>query len=66
MSPQRHERRADGHAVANMQAVYDRHPFEAEMLAAFEALAREIERVVHPLPPNVVQIRSRAKAGRRK
>jgi integrase len=53
-----------GHAVGNIQAVYDRHGYESEMRAAFEALAAQIERIVRPPPPNVVSIR-RAKRARR-
>ena len=49
----------------SVQAVYDRHNYEAEMRAAFESLAALIERIVHPPTDVVVPIR-RAKPGRRK
>jgi len=54
-----------GHSIGNIRAIYDRHSFASEMRAAFEALARQIERIVHPPADTVVPIH-RAKAGRRK
>ena len=36
-----------GHAIGGSRGVYDRHTYEPEMRHAFEALATQIERVVH-------------------
>ena len=37
-----------GHAMPGIRATYDRHRYIVEMAHAFEALATEIERIVHP------------------
>jgi hypothetical protein len=42
-----------GHALTGVRGTYDRHSFENEKRHAFEALAAQIERVVHP-PKRVV------------
>jgi integrase len=42
-----------GHAIGGVRGVYDRHSYENEMRRAFEALANQIERIVHPVE-NVV------------
>jgi integrase len=42
-----------GHAIGGVRGVYDRHPYIEEMRHAFEALANQIERIVHPVE-NVV------------
>jgi integrase len=39
-----------GHALTGVRATYDRHAYEAEKRAAFEALAAQIERIVRPEP----------------
>jgi integrase len=55
-----------GHSIGNaIRWVYDRHSYEAEMRAAFEALAALLARIVRP-PPDVVVPISRAKPARRK
>jgi integrase len=54
-----------GHSLTGSRRVYDRHEFESEKAAAFEALAALIERIVRPPTDVVVPIRARAK-GRRK
>jgi integrase len=41
-----HAERALGHVIGGVRGVYDRHAFEAEKRRAFEALAREVERIV--------------------
>jgi len=54
-----------GHSVGGgVQATYDRHSYEVEVRAAFEALAALIERLVRP-PPDVVVPIARAKARRK-
>jgi integrase len=40
-----------GHAMEGVRATYDRHPYEAEMRQAFEALAALIDRIVHGTEP---------------
>lgn len=47
------------------RGIYDRHSFEPEKRAAFEALARMVESIVRP-PADVVVSISRAKSRRRK
>jgi integrase len=37
-----------GHAIPGIRGIYDRHAYRQEMLHAFEALASQIERIVHP------------------
>jgi len=44
-----------GHIVGGVRGVYDRHQYIEEMRHAFEALANQIERIVHPVE-NVVAI----------
>jgi integrase len=44
-----------GHAIRGIRGVYDRHQYLEEMRHAFEALANQIERIVHPVE-NVVAI----------
>jgi integrase len=50
--------RALGHKLAGVRATYDRHSYRAEMLHAFEALASQIDRIVHP-QPNVTTFRAK-------
>jgi hypothetical protein len=45
-----------GHAIPGTRGVYDRHDYEQEMCHAFEALASQIERIVHPPGDNVVAL----------
>jgi integrase len=42
-----------GHVIGGVRGVYDRHQYIEEMRRAFEALANQIERIVHPVE-NVV------------
>ena len=42
-----------GHALGGVRGTYDRHAYEAEKRDAFEKLAAQIERIVHP-PTDVV------------
>jgi len=44
-----------GHAIRGIRGVYDRHQYIEEMRHAFEALAAQVERIVHPVE-NVVAI----------
>jgi integrase len=52
-----------GHALTGVRGTYDRHAYEAEKRAAFEALAQMIERIVRPPADTVVPI---SKSARRK
>jgi hypothetical protein len=42
-----------GHAIGGQRGVYDRHRYIEGMRHAFEGLANQIERIVHPVE-NVV------------
>jgi integrase len=42
-----------GHVIGGVRGVYDRHRYLEEMKHAFETLAAQIERIVHP-EPNVI------------
>jgi integrase len=53
--PADHAERAVGHVIGGVRGVYDRHEYRAEKLAAFEALASLIERIVSPPVENVLQ-----------
>jgi integrase len=44
-----------GHVIGGVRGVYDRHQYIEEMHHAFEALASQIERIVHPVE-NVVAV----------
>jgi integrase len=44
-----------GHAIGGVRGVYDRHRYLEEMRHAFEALATQIDRIVHPVE-NVVAL----------
>ena len=48
-----HGERCLGHVIPGIRATYDRHDFKAEMAHAYEQLAAQIERIVHPVE-NVV------------
>lgn len=50
-----HAERCLGHVIPGIRATYDRHDFQAEMAHAYEALAAQIERIVHP-QENVVPL----------
>jgi integrase len=50
-----HAERALGHVIGGVRGTYDRHRFEAEKLAAFEALAAQVQRIVDP-QPNVIPL----------
>jgi integrase len=43
-----HAERCLGHVIGGVRGVYDRHEFHREKLQAFEALAMQIECIVHP------------------
>ena len=45
-----------GHALTGVRRVYDRYEYQAEKATAFEALAAQIERIVHPPPVKVADI----------
>ena len=44
-----------GHTIAGVRGIYDRHAYHAEKKAAFEALAAQIDRILHPRD-NVIQM----------
>jgi integrase len=46
-----------GHAIGGVRATYDRHEYESEKRRAFEALARQIELILHPSENKVVRLR---------
>jgi integrase len=45
-----------GHVISGVRGTYDRHRYQAEMLAAYEQLAAQIERILDP-QPNIVPLR---------
>ena len=49
-----------GHAVASVEGVYDRHPYDDEKADALRRLAALIERIVNPPSGNVVPLREEA------
>jgi integrase len=55
--PSDHAERCLGHVIGGVRGVYDRHAFFEEKQKAFEALAAQIERILHPLKENVVPLR---------
>jgi integrase len=57
--PENHAERCLGHAKGGMVGVYDQHQYQDEMLQAYEALAREIRRIVDPPKSNIRQLRRR-------
>jgi len=52
-----HAERCLGHIIRGVEGVYDRHRYLDEMLAAYEALARQIETIVNPPTDTVVPFR---------
>jgi integrase len=54
--PADHAERCLGHVIGGVRGIYDRHNYQAEMARAYEALAAQIERIVHP-QENVVTLR---------
>ena len=44
-----------GHKIGGIRGTYDRHRFENEKRAAFEALAAQVQRIVDP-QPNVIPL----------
>jgi integrase len=51
-----HAERCLGHVIDGVRGIYDRHEYYDEKKAAFEALAGQIERILHPAA-NVVPLR---------
>jgi integrase len=51
--------RALGHTTGGVRGVYDRYAYAAEKRRAFEALARQIELILHPSSDAVVPLRGR-------
>jgi integrase len=54
--------RALGHAIRGVRSVYDRHSYLEQKREAFEALAAQIDRILHP-SHNVVALRGGKAAG---
>jgi integrase len=54
--PSDHAERCLGHVIGGVRGVYDRHRYLEEMALAYEKLASQIERIVHP-QENVVSMR---------
>ena len=52
-----HAERCLGHAIGGVRATYDRHAFLEEKRRAFEMLAAQIERILHPAD-NVISLRA--------
>jgi hypothetical protein len=48
-----------GHTIKGVEAVYDRHQYDAEKAHALEALAAIIQRIVNPPEGNVVALGER-------
>jgi hypothetical protein len=46
--PSDHAKRALGYVMPGVRGVYDHHGYHAEMQRAFEALAMQIQRILHP------------------
>ena len=51
-----------GHVIGGVRGVYDQHKYQEEMQQAFEALAAQIDRIVHPSKGDVVPLRRRTRA----
>src|SRR5262249_30998644 len=56
--PERHAEQCLGHVIAGVEGTYNRHTYAHEMRLAYEKLASEIERVIHP-SDNVTPLRRR-------
>jgi integrase len=54
--PADHAERALGHVISGVRGTYDRHEFHAEKKQAFEALATQIQLILHP-KANVTMLR---------
>jgi integrase len=54
-----HAERCLGHVIGGVRGVYDRHAFEVEKMAGFEALAVLVARIIEPPGQNVVELRQR-------
>lgn len=51
-----HAERALGHTIAGIRGTYDRHEFQVEKVAAFEALSAQIDRILNPQPKVVAML----------
>jgi hypothetical protein len=51
-----HAERCLGHVIGGVRRHYDLHEFRPEKLAAFEALASLIDRIVHPPAAEVADL----------
>jgi integrase len=57
--PADHAERCLGHVIGGVRGVYDRHEYHAEKQRAYEALATQLDLILH-LRPNVAQLRPNA------
>jgi integrase len=55
--PSDHAERCLGHVIGGVRGTYDRHEYHREKARAFEALAREIGRIVEGSSPKVIRIK---------
>jgi integrase len=53
--PRDHAERCLGHVIGGVSGIYNRYKYCSEQLAAFEALASQIDRIVNPPTENVLQ-----------
>ena len=53
-----HAERCLGHVIGGVRGVYDRHAYHVEKRAAYDALAAQIDRIVHPVD-NVAEMPAR-------
>jgi integrase len=54
-----------GHVIGGVRGTYDRHAYHDEKRHAFEALAAQIERIVHPPAPGVADMATERRKRRR-
>ena len=52
--PGEHAERVLGHAIRGVEGIYNRHEYTDEKAAALQALADQVERILHPPEGNVV------------
>jgi integrase len=60
--PADHAERCLGHVIGGVRGIYDRHAFSEEKRTAFEALARQVHRILQPAG-NIVPLRPTSKTG---
>jgi integrase len=63
--PGEHAERVLGHAIRGVEGIYNRHEYTAEKAAALQALADQVDRILHPLEGNVVPLAGSGARGRK-